>query len=155
MHITDSNVVLIATDFSPLSQRAADRAADLANRLGAELRFVHVVEPIEDPDTADPETRAFHEELLEKARAHLQAELERVSATRAEAVALLGPRALTLLNLSQQVQPVMLVMGSSMREYPSNHQAGISLQVLVQANVPVLCVPAVESLVETRATVLG
>ena len=64
-----SQEILVATDFSEISQRALDFAFALGNQMGAKTVLVHVVEPIEADDSLDEEARAFHEDLLKKAQA--------------------------------------------------------------------------------------
>jgi nucleotide-binding universal stress UspA family protein len=134
-------VVLVATDFSPLSMRAVDCAAVLAARVGAELRLVHVVESIDKPNTLDPETYDFHEQLLSSARTHLSDELKRIPYGKSQGIALLGPRAATLLELANRVKPWMMILGCSLRDYSLTQSAGISFHMLMKAACPILCVP--------------
>ena len=138
---TASRLIVVATDFSPLSQRAADYAAKLATSCEAQLCVVHVVEPIEHPATADEESRAFHAELLEKAQVKLDAEVERLGDPLIVRRVELGHRASTMVALVRALDPLMLVMGSSIQEWPTTHRVGTSLQFLVQAPCPVLFVP--------------
>ena len=57
--------ILVPTDFSPSSQRAADYAGTLARSLGAAVQFVHVLDVSQAPETAwapAREAAAIHEQ---------------------------------------------------------------------------------------------
>ena len=65
--------LLVPTDFSEFSARAAARAADLAQSFGARLHVVHVVDYI-PPSYARvelPEMLSSPEKMVERAREHL------------------------------------------------------------------------------------
>lgn len=126
--------ILVATDFSPLSRRATDFAALLAREAGARLGLVHVIEPIEDPASADEDSRSFHQALLEKATRNLESESQRLGNENLEKFALIGPRVETLLQMAQRRKPMMMVVGRD--DHP-----GVGLRFEVQASCPVLSVP--------------
>lgn len=80
--------ILVATDFSPVSEVAAQQAVDLARQYGAELIFLHVIEHF--PEHL-PHYRIAHEEMdpenfitdrAEKDLAALCARLGKSDATR-------------------------------------------------------------------------
>lgn len=129
--------ILVATDFSEISQRALDFAFALGNQMGAKTVLVHVVEPIEAGDNLDEEARDFHDDLLRKAQASLESEFRRCGIPEGESLALLGPRVSTLLDLAEQRKPWLMVFG---RNCQSTHQAGVGLKFLVQSNRPVLSI---------------
>jgi nucleotide-binding universal stress UspA family protein len=65
------NKVLVATDFTPTSQKALDYALAFARRFGAELKLLHVVEPLPMLEIV------FPEEVLESEKnKHEKAERE-------------------------------------------------------------------------------
>ncbi len=129
--------ILVATDFSPNSQRAFDFAVDLGRRVGAKITLVHVVEPIDKPDQADEESRLFHEQLLRQAQANLRAEFERLKEPVGDCLACLGSRVTTLITLAEERSPWMVVFG---RQAQETRQAGIGLKFLVQSPAPVLSI---------------
>lgn len=135
------SLILAATDFSPLAQRSVDYAGHLAASSGAELCLIHIVEPIENPETADEETRVFHAELLEKAGLKLAAEIGRLGRSGVTSRVELGHRVPTLVSLVKDLSPWMLVMGTTLQDWPTTHRVGIGLQFMVQAVCPVLFVP--------------
>ena len=135
--------ILVATDFSELSDRALMQGANLAGRFNLPLFLVHAVEPIADPGEDDEETELFHDQLLQKARENLALQTRNLSVESVQVTALaeLGPRVQTLVKLSEEQKPRYLVMGHSVRTMDGAPHVGISLKVLCMANCPVLMVP--------------
>ena len=109
--------LLAAVDFSPVSGRVLDTAAELARSLGAKLWLIHVAAP--EPDFVGygpgPQTvrdqRA--EELHEKHR-ELQEEATRLRSAGLEVTALLvqGPTVEKLLEEIESLEIDLLVVGS-------------------------------------------
>jgi nucleotide-binding universal stress UspA family protein len=131
--------IFVATDFSEYSAKATMMGLRLAAVLDAPLLLVHVVEPVGDPNQADREILAFHEQLLEEGQRKMHLELRRWSGEREAATLIeLGHRVPTLLRLIEEHKPAMVVMGSRLRDL---HRIGISLEVLLQCPYPVLLVP--------------
>lgn len=134
------NPILVGIDFEARSTPAILEHAYLQGRaLGRPVLLVHVVEPIEDPRSADAESRAFHEALLEKSQDQMRglaaaAPSEVVLETAVE----LGPRVEVLRRLAEQRGALMLVLGSPFRGGPP---VGVGLQLLAQSPCPMLIVP--------------
>jgi nucleotide-binding universal stress UspA family protein len=128
--------VLVGIDIGSETPHILETALSFASKLDETLVLVHVVEPIEDPAEADQDTRQFHEELIAKARRHIDQAISLwPEGTRATILVELGHRAHVLLRLIQEHSPSVLVLGAS-------SQPGVGLQVLFQAPCPVLTVPS-------------
>ena len=132
-----SKKFVVASDFSPLAQKALTLAFELAAAQAAQIYLVHVVETIESPDTADEETRNFHQELLEKASAKLRA---LASSDHIQWTARLGHRAQEILNYIEEIKPDLVFMGLNLQE-EGRTRVGVSLQVLCRCNFPTVMVP--------------
>ena len=134
------NPILVGIDFEAHSTPPILEYAYLQGRaLGRQVLLVHVVEPIENPASADAESRAFHEALVEKSRE----KMGRLAASAPSEVTLdtlveLGPRAEVLRRLAQERSALMLVLGSPFRGGPP---VGIGLQLLAQSPCPLLIIP--------------
>ena len=75
----ESETILCATDFSSTAVRALGQAMQLAERRGARVVLVHVMEPLPvGPDPLLPSAPIAEEEIRQHAEARLQAEAERV-----------------------------------------------------------------------------
>lgn len=135
--------ILVATDFSELSDRALIQGAHLAGQFNLPLFLVHAVEPIADASDVDDETQQFHKQLLEAAREKLKLQTGALGNTGVQVTALaeLGPRVQTLVKMSLEQKPRYLVMGHSVRGNDGQPHVGISLKVLCMADCPVLMVP--------------
>lgn len=128
--------VMVGMDIGAETPHILEIARAVASKFNETLLLVHVVEPIEDPAEADQDSRQFHDELIAKARRHID---EAVSAwppgTAVQTIVELGHRAQVLLRLIEEQNPSMLVLGAS-------SQPGVGLQVLFRAPCPVLTVPS-------------
>jgi nucleotide-binding universal stress UspA family protein len=67
--------ILFATDFSPDSETARAYAALLAQRLEAEVRVLHVIEPIEPMGDEDQELEEWYESLKQDLKRKLDQEV--------------------------------------------------------------------------------
>ena len=135
-----SNAIIVGTDLSPHTSTIVNEGLKLARALQARLLLVHAVEPIEDPAEADGDTRAFHEQLIEKAEQKINAQrhqwpqdVELVTSVE------LGSRVEVLVRLCREREARMLVMGSPFRG--SGPLVGIGLQLMAQCPCPVVIVP--------------
>lgn len=132
--------ILVGTNFSDASAAATREAVQLARALQAPLVLVHEVEPIEHPDTADPDTRRFHRELIEKAHEHMAAELKVCpSDVDVSCRVELGQRVLVLAALTESYQPRLVVLGN---RGEGESSFSVSRRLLAQIRFPTLLVPA-------------
>lgn len=132
--------ILVGTDFSELAARAADKANELARSCGGELHLVHVVEPVDEPDSNDPETEAFYEKLTGKSRERLAEESRRLGQDPAASSVLIGHRHQALIELAEKMPADILVLGSRPLTSPSE-RPGVSHRVALISSRPVLLVP--------------
>ncbi len=134
------NAIVVGTDLTEESLALLAEAERMARALDGHVVLVHAVQPIEDPDQADADTRAFHEKLMsdaeewmERQRQSWDREVELCTCVQ------LGPRVRVLLEEVKARQARLLVLGSPFRG--DGPPVGIGLQVLALAPCPVLIVP--------------
>ena len=134
------NAIVVGTDLTPQTADLLSEAVRLARAYDGHVVLVHAVEPIENPDQADSDTAAFHDELMRKAeqwmseqRDHWTAEVDLCTDVE------LGSRVQVLIGTVKQREARILVIGSPFRgEGPP---VGIGLQVVAQSPCPVLILP--------------
>lgn len=140
--------ILVAVDFSEMTDAVVERASAVAELCGAELRLLHVAAP--NPDfvgfEAGPDTVRKHvaEELREEHRA-LEALAEFVSRSnvRAHPLMVRGPTAKTIVEQARRFGADLVVVGS--RTHGALHRllmGSVAEGVLHESPVPVLVVPA-------------
>ena len=134
-------VVLLATDFSELSERAEERARELAHALEARLHLVHVVEPIDNPEEADEDTRDFHRSLQERASQKLQQRAERMNGQSVSYSVVLGHRPQSILRAADQQGADLVVLGTHPMEEGETPRGTTSQRVSWYCRRPVLLVP--------------
>lgn len=131
--------LLLATDLSPRSDRALDRAASLAKELSAELFVVHVLE--EDPwDEDDDGAWRRSPERLDSVRRQL---LRDVGAATRKATILIeeGDPAEAILRTAERERCDLIVTGVARDELLGRFRLGKSTEkILRAATVPVLIV---------------
>lgn len=138
--------ILVAVDDTPAALRAAREAVDLARRLEARLRFVHV---LADGELARQFTAAHANGTLRQRRVSASASLLThvlLAARRAELVAdtadLEGDPATTILAETGAWQADLVVLGRSRRRGAGYSYVGATARhVLEFSEVPVLLVP--------------
>lgn len=140
--------ILVAIDFSPVSDAVVEHAASLATAFSAELTLVHVAAP--DPDfvgyEAGPQTvRDARAETLHVEHRELQetAESLRDRGIRAHALLIQGPTVKTLLAEAQRIEADTIVLGS--RGHGALYRAllgSVSEGMLSEARCPLVIVPA-------------
>jgi universal stress protein A len=146
--MTAIKTILCPTDFSPCSEAAVSYAVDLAVRLGASVKLVHVFQvPIyvgwEDGPAALAATTQFLDEsrkrataLLDALRAKCAARGVNVSAQQVDGL----PHA-KIAELSQQAD--MVIMGTHGRTGVSHLMLGsVAERVVRTARCPVMTVPS-------------
>ena len=134
------NAIVVGTDLTSQTSDLLNQAIRLAQAYQGHVVLVHAVEPIENPDRADEDTAAFHDELMRKAELWMTEQRELWSAevdlcTYVE----LGSRVKVLVGSLKERKACMLVIGSPFRD--DGPPVGIGLQTLAQSPCPVLMVP--------------
>lgn len=107
--------ILAVTDFSPAATLAVGAAADLAGSCGASLSLLHVVESPNYPSWGYAHLSFRDDKLKKKARQKLNdlgAELEPVSC---DILIRTGDAALKIVQAAEELDPDLLVLGSSGR----------------------------------------
>lgn len=109
--------ILLATDFSKMSDHAAARAVDLAQRCSAKLTLCHVVEhfPTDIPvDVIPPEGGDKEQYVLEQAQNRLQEYAVKIGHENADLVALIseGSAKRVIAELAQQRHTDLIVVGA-------------------------------------------
>jgi nucleotide-binding universal stress UspA family protein len=143
----NGELILVAVDFSEVSQRVYEVAADMAAHLGARVRVVNVSEPAVDyVGVAPPQAYAMSEESVRKiADARLSAAREYFESQRVvvEVVHRWGQPVGTILEELERSGAGMVVLGSHGHGALYNLLVGsVAEGVLRHARVPVLVVPA-------------
>ncbi len=144
---TPTPLIVVPYDFSPASRAALERAIDFAQKLGARLELVHIVDesayhfmPLGVPPLPPPYLRELEERLGE----HLEgsAEPARKAGLACTAAVLRGPAAPTLLALVEEAKPLMVIMGTHGRTGWKHALMGsVAERVVQRARCPVLVVP--------------
>ena len=134
--------ILVGTDFS----QGSDAALTTANRLlesGGNLHLLHVLEPVDDPDSDDPETQSFYRELEAKSQHKLADQLSK-SGLKAETSVRIGARHLTVMQVAEELEADLIVLGSRPMSADSK-LLSVSHKVALTSSRPVLLVPQVDS----------
>lgn len=144
---TAGSTIIVATDFSPVADRALEIAAELAARLGDELEICHVHEVasylIPLPPARHPRIAPVPSQVRNAERA-LAERVARVQgcdiSCRSHAV--FGRPAIEIVSRAAKVKPRMLVLGSR-GQSRRNHLliGGVVERVVQEAYYPVLVVP--------------
>jgi nucleotide-binding universal stress UspA family protein len=134
------NAVVVGTDLTEETAGLLAEAERMAQAFEGHVVLVHAVQPIEDPEQADQDTRAFHEQLMSKAEQWMEGQRQKWDREVDLCTCVqLGPRVEVLLHEVRARQARLLVLGSPFRgEGPP---VGIGLQVLAQCPCPVLIIP--------------
>ncbi len=130
--------ILVGTDFSSGSDAALATAAGLLDS-GGTLHLLHVLEPVDDPDSDDPETQSFYKQLEEKSHQKLADQLAG-SEFKAETSVRIGARHLTLLQVADAIGAELIVLGSRPMSADSK-LLSVSHKVALTSSLPVLLVP--------------
>ncbi|MEW6612979.1 MAG: universal stress protein [Pseudomonadota bacterium] len=104
----DYRHVLLATDFSPHSEAAAQRALDLIRRYGAHLSLIHVIEEL-TAQLRGAESSAF---LTNRAQEALTRFAERLGLQEARMLVEWGSPRTEILRVAQEQQMDLIVLGS-------------------------------------------
>lgn len=133
--------ILVGTDFTPRSEKAFAKACELAQTLGATIHLLHVLEPVDEPGSSDPETQEFYAKLEEGSKTKMASLVELAGLTVQLTTSVrIGPRHQLIVEIAEEIQAEMIVLGS----HPLTEEAariGPGHRVAVTARRPVLLVP--------------
>jgi len=105
--------ILVPTDFSEFSARAAARAADLAKLTGARLSVLHVVDYLPPGYVPIPNEIAAPEKVVERAEAYLTEWLDKVGLQGAEQIVNVGPAKRKITETAKERGVDLIVIGGS------------------------------------------
>lgn len=134
--------ILVGMNFSPSSDKALSTAYDMARLMGSQVHLLHVLEPVDEPDSNDPETQRFYLELEQSSREKLDAAIQPHMGGPVEITSTIriGPRHLTILEVANEVEADLVVLGSHPMSDHSQ-RIGTSHRVAVTSNRTVVLVP--------------
>lgn len=132
--------ILVGTDFGDSSRKALKFAKELAEKDQATIHLLHVLEPVDEPDSQDPETAAFYAQLEAASEEKFRLALEEIRGSTAVTQVRVGPRHPTILAVAQEEQADLIVLGSHALQ-PDEQRIGTSHRVAITSPVPVLLVP--------------
>lgn len=131
--------ILVGTDFTPGSDGALTTAASLVGAAGT-VHLLHVLEPVDDPDSDDPETRSFYQQLEEKSRQKLADQLARAGVEKVENSVRIGIRHVTILEVAEELQADLIVLGSRPIS-PDSTLLSVSHRAALTSTRPILLIP--------------
>jgi nucleotide-binding universal stress UspA family protein len=139
--------ILAAVDFSPVSNRVYEVAAEMAAHLGAQVLVINVTEPeVDYVGVAPPQAYGISEDSVRKnVEARLAAGKEQLEAAGvvADVVHRWGPPVGTILEEAERIGAGLVVLGSHGHGALYNLLVGsVAEGVLRHSKVPVLVVPA-------------
>lgn len=134
--------VLVGTDFSKGSDRAFAKACELAQKMGERVHLLHVVEPVDDADSPDPDTQKFYDELLARSEVKLEAEMiENSRPVEVTCSVEIGHRAPTIHRVAEALGADLVVLGSNPLKEDSMNRLGVGHRVALTSTRPVLLIP--------------
>jgi nucleotide-binding universal stress UspA family protein len=132
--------ILVGTDFNEGSIKALEKARELAKQFDSKIYLLHVLEPVDDPDSDDPETEEFYSKLKMSSLQKLDAAKANLSPLETDCSVRVGRRHPTLLQVANDVDADLIVLGSNPISEESQ-RIGTSHRVAVTSARPVLLVP--------------
>lgn len=141
--MTGYSHILLAVDFSPVTEHTAERAVELAGRYGARLSLIHVVEylPIAlDAELMVPPMAGIEEQLMESARKQLAELAAKLKVDEAARHVTLGSTKLEILRLAEIHEVDLIVVGSHGRHGLARMLGSTASAVLHGAHCDVLAV---------------
>jgi len=133
-------LILLGTDFTEETSKAHKQAAELSRKTGAQLHILHVLEPVDDPDSDDPETQEFYDKLEAKSQERLAKLIDTLPGITINSSIVVGNRHPTILEQAGTLGADLIVLGSKPLE-ADNQRFGTSHRVAVTSPIPVLLVP--------------
>lgn len=150
--------IMVGIDLSPGSQRALERAVDLAERLGSVLKVVHVYEPLA---VAATEPTLMYADLLGQLNEERKRHLEQCEAICSRVIFGRIPYSVHvfdgmaidgLLMAISSLKPEMIVVGTHGRGAVMRMLMGsVSTALCQKSPVPVVVVPSAERVATTEA----
>lgn len=135
-------ILLVGTDFSEVSDRAFAKACEIAQSMGEKVHLLHVLEPVDDPDSPDPDTQDFYRQLTESSQAKLQNEMAANKRPIEVSCGVeIGRRAEVLQRVAEELGADLLVLGSKPLTEDSPRRLGVSHKIALTSARPVLLVP--------------
>jgi nucleotide-binding universal stress UspA family protein len=131
--------ILVGTDFTAGSDRALQVAAGLCTS-ETTIHLIHILEPVDDPDSNDPETQKFYQTLKEKSDKNLADQLASLGSTKVESEVRIGPRHVTLLEAAEDLNADIIVLGSTPMK-PDSKLLSVSHRAALTSTRPILLVP--------------
>jgi nucleotide-binding universal stress UspA family protein len=139
----DLGRILAATDFSPAASAALERAVQLARQFAVPVLATHVVDPIAVAPQWHTYVSDFDDERVAEARGRLEEAVARIDGVAVETIVTMGRAPDAISAMADERQAGLIVMGLSSEHGAFAPRPGsIAYQVLCQARVPVLVVPA-------------
>jgi len=139
--------ILVAVDFSGISDAVLERAGQVAGAFAAKIWLIHVAEPRPDFVGWDPSTPFMREQVAalyrqEHRDLHELANTLRLRGHDCEALLIPGAAAPVILDQAARLGAGMIVLGSQGKGAVERFVIGsTSLQVMQRSPVPVLVVP--------------
>lgn len=140
--------IVLATDFSPRSDRAQRRATLLAKQFGMRLRLVNVIDDDQPRYLIDAQATASHSILKECVRT-----LGQVDGVEAEAEVVTGDVFSGILRVAERVDPALVVIGPHRRQLRSAFVGTTAERTIARSHHPVLMVAGVPSSPYARALI--
>jgi nucleotide-binding universal stress UspA family protein len=135
-------LILFASDFSTASETARGYTAYLAQRLGTEVRVLHVIEPIEPQEEMDPELEDWYERLKKDLKQKLDQDVRFFTRRKVKASGemLLGSRWKAIIRVAEEEGAELVVVGSHGIIGPGGQPrlGTTSHRVVLASSVPVL-----------------
>jgi nucleotide-binding universal stress UspA family protein len=135
--------ILLATDGSAASERAADFAASLATRYGAQVQVLHAYTPLPHYLGEPNYSRALYK-TLDEANAMLEsvaARLREAGVSQVETDAIQGSPSSVILEAAEVRKPDLIVMGArGLSTWQGVVLGSVSMAVTQRAECPVLIV---------------
>lgn len=129
--------ILLATDFCPASQRAAEVAIELAWNFGCQVDLLHVMEPMPNWPVSESEQRSWADKLLSGVRETLVAGKVHVG----ESAIAVGPVGDMILRHAYSIDADMILIGAGESPAKGDYRPGpVAEAVIEQAAQPVLAV---------------
>lgn len=136
--------IVVATDFSDISDRALATGADLANQLGANLHIIHIVQihPVNMPESGNLNVEELDALEEKSASDNMEKALKGLSDDLSVSTSLVkGDPATQVNEMVKEKDADLIVMGTHGRTGLSRLIMGsVAESVLKNSTVPVLCI---------------
>lgn len=135
-------VLLVGTDFDNGSDRAFARACEIAQGLGERVHLLHVVEPVDEPGSSDPDTEEFYNRLTAISQAKLQSEMAaNKRPIKVTCSVEIGHRVEVLRKVADELDADLVVLGSQPLAIDGEPRLSTAHRFALTSKRPVLLVP--------------